>query len=46
MKSWILSIGLYPGVLVGLRTYHSEVSDLHVLYVPFVELCLEVFNEE
>lgn len=46
MRNWELSIGLYPGILFGLRTYYSNVSDMWVLYVPFIELCLEVFNEE
>lgn len=46
MKSWTLSIGLYPGILLGLRTYHTTISDMHVLYVPLVELCLEVFDDE
>jgi len=46
MKSWSLSIGLYPGILLGLRTYYTSISAMHVLYLPLVELCLEVFEED
>jgi len=42
MKNWIIEIGLYPGVLVGARSYVSEEITEHVLYMPFVELCLTV----
>lgn len=45
MKNWELSIGIYPGILFGFRTYVAE-TDMWVLYVPFVELCLEIFNED
>jgi hypothetical protein len=43
-KSWILSIGLYPGILVGIRTYEEEDFKTHVLYLPFVNIALEIDN--
>ena len=45
MRNWSLELGLYPGVLLGVRTYENEVSTEHVLYFPFVEFILTVYNE-
>ena len=45
MKSWELSLGLYPGVVVGARTYVNDLTVEHVIYIPFVELCLTVFKD-
>lgn len=41
---WELTIGLYPGILFGIRTYEYEDSKLHVLYIPFIDIALEIFN--
>ena len=46
MKNWIVSLGLYQGVLFGMRTYESEYSTQYVLYLPFVDICLEIIEEE
>lgn len=46
MKDWSLEIGLYPGVLVGARTYENEHNTEHVLYMPFIELILTTFKEQ
>tara|TARA_E500000318_G_C3475973_1_gene178443 strand:+ start:275 stop:412 length:138 start_codon:yes stop_codon:yes gene_type:complete len=43
---WELSLGLYPGIVVGLRSYINETSTDHVLYIPFVELCLTIYKDE
>lgn len=43
---WELSIGLYPGILLGFRTYKEENQVTHVLYIPFIDVCLIVFNNE
>jgi len=43
---WGIDIGLYPGVLVGARSYPEEHFVEHVLYVPFIELCLTIDYEE
>ena len=42
MTGWELSFGLYPGVLFGIRSYIEPKFVEHVLYLPFVELCLTV----
>jgi|TARA_R110000744_G_scaffold92754_4_gene179481 hypothetical protein len=42
MSSWELSFGLYPGVVIGIRSYPAEKYVEHVLYLPFVELCLTI----
>ena len=44
MKNWSLSIGLYPGILVGFRSYESEDRTTHVAYVPFIDLALEIYH--
>ena len=43
-KIWSLSIGTYPGVLFGIRTYHEEEQVTHVLYLPFIDLALEIYK--
>ena len=45
MTGWELSICLYPGILIGGRSYVEEHLTDHVLYIPFVELCLTVHYE-
>ena len=42
---WELSLGFYPGILSGFRTYKGEKRDNHVLYIPFVDICLTVYND-
>ena len=41
---WSLSLGFYPGILFGFRTYEESDHTTHVFYVPFIDLALEVFN--
>ncbi len=43
--NWELSVGLYPGILVGIRSYNESNFSEHVLYLPFVDVCLTVYNE-
>ena len=45
MNKWSLSFGFYPGVLLGFRTYNEKYKTNHVLYIPFVDVCLTVFND-
>ena len=45
MKDWELSFGFYPGLLIGFRTYNEEGKNNHVLYIPFVDVCLAVHND-
>ncbi len=48
MKGWELSIGFYPGLLIGMRSYaipgNSKRVD-HVFYLPLVDLCLTVYKD-
>jgi len=44
-NSWELSIGLYPGILLGIRTYVEKDSILYVLYLPFIDMVLEIFKK-
>lgn len=44
--NWELSIGTYPGIVLGVRTYLQESSTDYVLYLPFIDICLSIFNEE
>jgi uncharacterized membrane protein len=44
MRDWELSIGLYPGILLGIRTYVEQDYKQHVLYLPFIDICLEIEN--
>lgn len=43
-KAWTLSIGIYPGILFGIRTYEEPDFKTHVLYLPFVDFALEIDN--
>jgi hypothetical protein len=45
MNKWSLSFGFYPGVLLGFRTYNEKYKTNHVLYIPFIDVCLTVFND-
>ena len=43
-KSWSLELGFYPGLLIGFRSYEDEEKDIHVLYIPFIDLALFVYK--
>ena len=43
-KNWALQIGLYPGLLLGFRTYVNPDNTIHVLYVPFIDIALIIDN--
>ena len=45
MKNWELSFGFYPGIMLGFRTYKETKKNNHVIYVPFVDVCLTTFND-
>jgi len=42
IPNWALSIGLYPGILLGIRSYIEQDYVQHVLYLPFIDICLEI----
>lgn len=41
-KDWSISLGFYPGVLFGMRTYYGEKTKQHVIYLPFIDLAIEI----
>jgi hypothetical protein len=43
-KSWSISLGFYPGMLLGMRSYNEEQQTTHVLYIPFIDLAIEIYH--
>ena len=41
-KQWSLSIGTYPGILLGMRSYEEEEQTTHVFYLPLIDIALEI----
>ena len=46
MKAWRISIGLYPGILIGIISYEQDDVTLHVLYLPFVDIAFEFIKQD
>ncbi len=42
--NWSLSIGFYPGILFGMRTYDEPKQIVYVFYIPFVDIALEIYH--
>mgnify|MGYP001172343598 FL=1 len=43
-KAWAIEIGMYPGVLLGVRTYKQEDRSIHVLYLPFIDIAFYMYK--
>ena len=43
-NNWSLGIGLYPGILFGMRTYDEPTQIVYVFYIPFIDLSLEIYK--
>lgn len=43
-KAWEISIGFYPGILLGIRTYKTEEVTTHVFYLPFIDIAVVIEN--
>jgi hypothetical protein len=41
-KGWELTLGFYPGILLGIRSYFNKNYNEHVIYVPFIDICLTI----
>ena len=41
--NWTLSLGLYPGIVFGIRSYYQDNELTYVLYIPFVDLALTIY---
>jgi len=39
-KGWEISVGFYPGILFGARTYYNDPITTYVFYLPFVDIAL------
>ena len=42
--NWEFSVGCYPGMLLGFRSYTERNKNNHVMYLPFVDFCLTIFK--
>ena len=48
MKGWEFSVGFYPGLLIGMRSYTVPGDTKrvnHVFYLPLVDLCLTIYED-
>jgi hypothetical protein len=41
-RGYTIAIGLYPGILFGFRTYEEEDFITYVLYLPFIDIAIEI----
>ena len=41
-KAWSISLGMYPGILFGIRTYDNENYMQYVLYLPLIDVSIEI----
>lgn len=43
-RGWAISLGMYPGFLIGMRTYRADDIISHVIYVPFFDIAIQLEN--
>lgn len=41
-RYWSITIGFYPGILFGFRTYEEPTFVTHVMYLPFIDFAIEI----
>jgi hypothetical protein len=41
-RNYTITLGIYPGVLLGFRAYEEKDYITYVLYLPFVDIALEI----
>jgi len=47
LTRWELSAGLFPGFLLGVRSYEDgDLQSDHVLYLGIFDICLTLYYEE
>ena len=44
--NWEFSMGVYPGILLGFRSYTERNKNNHVMYLPFVDFCLTLYKRK
>jgi len=42
--AWSIEIGFYPGCLIGVRSYKDNEKNIHVLYLPLVDIALSIYK--
>jgi hypothetical protein len=42
--AWSISIGTYPGILFGIRSYRAEDQTTIVIYVPFIDIAIDIYK--
>ena len=41
MTDYEVSIGTYPGFVIGVRTYKGKNGKVnHIIYLPFIDICI------
>ena len=46
MREWEVSIGMYPGLVLGVRSYKQQDRVDHVFYLPLFDLCITIFYKK
>jgi len=46
VDKWAISLGFYPGILLGIRTYEWSNATQYVLYLPFIDISIMVYDDE
>jgi hypothetical protein len=41
-KGWMVELGFYPGILLGIRTYEEENFTTYVIYLPLVDIAITI----
>ena len=41
---WELSTGIFPGILFGIRSYYEKDKNIHVLYLPLIDIAFYTFK--
>ena len=44
IKDWELSVGMYTGILIGIRSYRERSKSNHVLYIPFADFSVTIWH--
>jgi len=42
--TYTIEIGIYPGILFGIRTYDEPEQISFVAYIPFIDFCLTFYK--
>jgi len=44
-NDWEFTIGLYGGLLIGIRHYEQTNCTDYVLYLPLIDFCLTIYHD-